>query len=82
MSDEAFKLLILLVTGLLATLGALASLISVLRVGKVHQLVNSQYSNLLERNLVANETIARLDPSAATHTAAAASKQAVEDHRL
>lgn len=81
MSDEAFKLAIVFVTGLPATIGAIAAIVSAVRIGATHTLVNSQYSNLLQRNLEALEKIAHLAPTDDNRTSAAAARQIVQDHR-
>jgi methylthioribose-1-phosphate isomerase len=81
MSDNEFKLAVLLVTGLPAILGAIASFVAMLRAGSIHQLVNSQYSNLLQRNLEISEKLAAALPTAHNVMKAEAAQQVVDDHR-
>lgn len=79
MTDETAKLLI---NGAPGTIAAIASLVAAVRINAVHRLVNSQYSNLLQRNLEALEKIAGLSPTEHNIMKADAAKQVVEDHKL
>lgn len=82
MSDNAFKLAVVVVAGLPAILGALLSWASFVRAGAIHSLVNSQYSNLLQRNAEALEKLAAALPTQHNIMQSEAARQVVEDHKL
>jgi len=82
MSDNTFKLAVLIITGFPAILGAIAAFVTMFRTGAIHSLVNSQYSNLLQRNAEALEKLAEALPTVHNVTQAAAAQQVVSDHKL
>lgn len=63
-------------------IAAIASLVTAFRIRSVHHLVNSQYSNVLQRLEEAKDKIASLSPTDENISQAAAAKIAVSDHKL
>lgn len=79
MDKETVKLILLALPSIIA---AIASLVTAIRISSVHHLVNSQYSNVLDRLEEAKSVIARLSPTDENVSQATAARIAVSDHKL
>lgn len=82
MTESNLILILTSIPTLLAATGStVVSIITAMRVERVHTLVNSQYTSLLQRNLEALEKIASIEPTSASIRDVAVAKQIVDDHK-